>query len=77
MVPAAIVDGVIDSLVPLLAQGDTIIDGGNSYYRDDMRRAAALGARGLRYLDVGVSGGIAGFVGGRHSADVSERRHEQ
>ena len=61
MVPAAVVDGVIDALAPLLTAGDTIIDGGNSYYRDDIRRAAALAARGIRYLDVGVSGGIAGF----------------
>jgi 6-phosphogluconate dehydrogenase len=61
MVPAAVVDGVIDSLAPLLQAGDTIIDGGNSYYRDDIRRSTALAARGIRYLDVGVSGGIAGF----------------
>jgi 6-phosphogluconate dehydrogenase len=61
MVPAAVVDGVIDALAPLLAAGDVIIDGGNSYYRDDIRRATALAARGIRYLDVGVSGGIAGF----------------
>src|SRR5262245_22787896 len=56
MVPAAVVDGVIDSLVPLLAAGDIVIDGGNSFYRDDIRRATALGARGIHYLDVGVSG---------------------
>jgi len=61
MVPAAVVDGVIDGLAPLLASGDTIIDGGNSYYRDDIRRSAALAPRGIRYLDIGVSGGIAGF----------------
>jgi 6-phosphogluconate dehydrogenase len=64
MVPAAVVDGVIDALAPLLAAGDTIIDGGNSYYRDDIRRADALRGRGIRYLDVGVSGGIAGFERG-------------
>jgi 6-phosphogluconate dehydrogenase len=64
MVPAAVVDGVVDALAPLLAAGDVIIDGGNSYYRDDIRRAAALAARGIRYLDVGVSGGIAGFERG-------------
>jgi 6-phosphogluconate dehydrogenase len=64
MVPAAVVDGVIDSLAPLLGAGDTIIDGGNSFYRDDIRRAAALAAKGIRYLDVGVSGGIAGFERG-------------
>jgi len=61
MVPAAVVDGVIDALAPLLASGDTIIDGGNSYYRDDIRRSTALAPRGIRYLDIGVSGGIAGF----------------
>jgi 6-phosphogluconate dehydrogenase len=64
MVPAAVVDGVVDSLAPLLAAGDIIIDGGNSYYRDDIRRAAVLGQRGIHYLDVGVSGGIAGFERG-------------
>jgi 6-phosphogluconate dehydrogenase len=64
MVPAAVVDGVVDSLAPLLGTGDVIIDGGNSYYRDDVRRAAVLAQRGIRYLDVGVSGGIAGFERG-------------
>jgi 6-phosphogluconate dehydrogenase len=64
MVPAAVVDSVIDSLAPLLGAGDIVIDGGNSFYRDDIRRAAALATRGLRYLDVGVSGGIAGFERG-------------
>jgi 6-phosphogluconate dehydrogenase len=64
MVPAAVVDAVVDSLAPLLAAGDIIIDGGNSYYRDDIRRAAVLGQRGIHYLDVGVSGGIAGFERG-------------
>src|SRR4051812_29084422 len=61
MVPAAVVDNVVDALAPLLGKGDIIIDGGNSYYRDDIRRAAELAKRGIRYLDVGVSGGIAGF----------------
>src|SRR4051812_35566100 len=64
MVPAAVVDGVIEALAPLLGSGDTIIDGGNSYYRDDIRRSNALATRGIRYLDVGVSGGIAGFERG-------------
>jgi 6-phosphogluconate dehydrogenase len=64
MVPAAVVDGVIDQLAPLLASGDIIVDGGNSYYRDDIHRADALRARGIRYLDVGVSGGVAGFERG-------------
>jgi 6-phosphogluconate dehydrogenase len=60
MIPAAAVDGVIDELAPLLTHGDTLIDGGNSHYVDDVRRAAALDKRGLHYLDVGVSGGIFG-----------------
>jgi 6-phosphogluconate dehydrogenase len=60
MIPAAAVDGVIDTLDPHLVPGDTVIDGGNSHFVDDVRRAAALGARGVHYLDVGVSGGIFG-----------------
>ncbi len=64
MVPAAAVDPVVDSLAPLLAPGDIVIDGGNSNYRDDMRRAAALRARGIEYVDVGTSGGIAGGAAG-------------
>jgi 6-phosphogluconate dehydrogenase len=61
MVPAAVVDDLLAQLVPLLGAGDVVIDGGNSFYRDDIRRAADLAARDLRYLDVGTSGGIAGF----------------
>ena len=49
MIPAAAVDGVIEELTPQLAAGDTLIDGGNSHYVDDVRRAAALGERGLHY----------------------------
>lgn len=64
MVPAGAVDKVIDTLIPLLAKGDIVIDGGNSFYQDDIRRAAALGKRGLNYLDVGVSGGVWGRQGG-------------
>jgi len=60
MVPAGVVDGAIDELVPLLAAGDCIIDGGNSYYVDDIRRSAALTERGLHYIDVGTSGGVWG-----------------
>jgi 6-phosphogluconate dehydrogenase len=60
MVPAAVVDAAIAGLAPLLAAGDTIIDGGNSYYRDDLRRAAELKTRGIHYVDVGTSGGVAG-----------------
>ncbi|MEW6429165.1 MAG: phosphogluconate dehydrogenase (NAD(+)-dependent, decarboxylating) [Thermodesulfobacteriota bacterium] len=54
------VDEHIDRLVPLLAPGDIIVEGGNSYYRDDIRRAAALADHGIGYLDAGVSGGIWG-----------------
>jgi 6-phosphogluconate dehydrogenase len=78
MIPAAAVDGVIDVLAPRLARGDTIIDGGNSHFVDDVRRADALRARGVHYLDVGVSGGIFGrehgyclMIGG--DADVAAR----
>jgi len=60
MVPAAAVDETIEALVPLLERGDTLIDGGNSYYVDDLRRAEALAGRGLHYLDVGTSGGVHG-----------------
>jgi 6-phosphogluconate dehydrogenase len=61
MVPAAFVDDTLDRLAPLLAADDAIIDGGNSYYRDDLRRAAALGERGLHYVDMGTSGGVFGL----------------
>ena len=60
MLPAAVVDATVDALVPLLQPGDIIIDGGNSYYIDDIRRSQALGAAGVQYLDVGVSGGVWG-----------------
>jgi 6-phosphogluconate dehydrogenase len=64
MVPAAVVDRVLDELVPLLDADDIVIDGGNSFYRDDIRRGAALGKRGVHYLDVGTSGGVAGIERG-------------
>ena len=64
MVPAAAVDKVLDSLLPLLEAGDTVIDGGNSYYHDDLRRAAELKTKGLHYVDVGVSGGVWGLERG-------------
>ncbi len=64
MVPAAAVDAALDELVPKLAAGDTVIDGGNSYYVDDLRRAQALKAKGLHYLDVGTSGGVLGLERG-------------
>jgi 6-phosphogluconate dehydrogenase len=65
MVPAgAITDGTIDTLTPLLAAGDCIIDGGNSNYRDTQRRAAAVGKHGIDYVDSGTSGGVWGLAEG-------------
>lgn len=64
MVPAAVVDAVLAQLTPLLSAGDIVIDGGNSYFHDDLRRAAALQPLGIHYLDVGTSGGIAGLERG-------------
>ena len=64
MVPAAIVDKVIGQLRPLLERGDVLIDGGNSHYHDDIRRAEQLKAAGVHYLDVGTSGGVLGFEQG-------------
>ena len=60
MVPAGVVDQELEQLVPLLRAGDIVIDGGNSYYRDDIRRAEELGRSGHHYVDVGTSGGVAG-----------------
>jgi 6-phosphogluconate dehydrogenase len=60
MVPAGAVDAVIEQLAPHLDSGDIVIDGGNSYYRDDVRRAKQLAASGLHHVDVGTSGGVAG-----------------
>jgi len=60
MVPAAVVDAAIKDLLPHLTPGDIIIDGGNSYYVDDIRRAQELTAKGLHYVDVGTSGGVWG-----------------
>jgi 6-phosphogluconate dehydrogenase len=64
MVPAAVVDETIGQLSPLLEGGDTIIDGGNSYYVDDIERANGLHSLGIHYLDVGTSGGIWGLERG-------------
>jgi 6-phosphogluconate dehydrogenase len=64
MVPAAIVDKTIADLVPLLEAGDILIDGGNSYYVDDIRRAKELAANNIHYVDVGTSGGIWGLERG-------------
>jgi 6-phosphogluconate dehydrogenase len=60
MVPAAVVDPTLKTLVPLLERDDVIIDGGNSYYHDDIRRAADLKPKGIHYVDVGTSGGVWG-----------------
>jgi 6-phosphogluconate dehydrogenase len=64
MVPARAVDATIDELVPRLAAGDVVIDGGNSNYRDSQRRAPALAAGGLHLVDAGTSGGIWGLAEG-------------
>jgi 6-phosphogluconate dehydrogenase len=75
MVPAAAVDDTIKGIEPHLEKGDLLIDGGNSYYVDDIRRAKALEARGIHYVDVGTSGGVYGLergycmmIGGRDEA---------
>jgi len=64
MVPAAVVDKTIAELLPFLEAGDAIIDGGNSYYVDDIRRAKELAPKGIHYLDVGTSGGVWGLERG-------------
>jgi len=61
MVPAAVVDKSIADLLPLLEKGDILIDGGNSYYVDDIRRAKELAPKGIHYVDVGTSGGVWGL----------------
>ncbi len=64
MVPAAAVDATIADLLPLLAPGDILIDGGNSYYVDDIRRANELSGKEIHYIDVGTSGGVWGLERG-------------
>jgi 6-phosphogluconate dehydrogenase len=64
MVPAAVVDKSIADLLPLIDSGDILIDGGNSYYIDDIRRAKDLAAKGIHYVDVGTSGGVWGLERG-------------
>src|SRR5215510_4110180 len=64
MVPAAVVDRTIAALVPLLDKGDILIDGGNSYYVDDLRRAKQLAGKQIHYVDVGTSGGVWGLERG-------------
>ncbi|MFW6112964.1 MAG: NAD(P)-binding domain-containing protein, partial [Thermodesulfobacteriota bacterium] len=64
MVPAAAVDKVLDQLVPMLDAGDIVVDGGNSFYHDDIRRSANLKDKNIHYVDVGVSGGVWGLERG-------------
>jgi len=64
MVPAAVVDKTIAELLPSLERGDILIDGGNSYYIDDIRRAKEVGPKGIHYVDVGTSGGVWGLERG-------------
>ena len=64
MVPAGVVQTTLDGLVPLLDEGDIVIDGGNSYYRDDIERAKSLLVKGIHYVDVGTSGGVWGLERG-------------
>jgi 6-phosphogluconate dehydrogenase len=64
MVPAASVDDTLEQLIPLLAPDDIVIDGGNSYYHDDIRRAEKLKPHGIHYLDIGTSGGVWGLERG-------------
>jgi 6-phosphogluconate dehydrogenase len=78
MVPAGVVDRTLEKLVPHLEAGDIVIDGGNSYYHDDIRRAAELKPKGIHYVDAGTSGGVWGaergyclMIGGEK--DVVER----
>jgi 6-phosphogluconate dehydrogenase len=78
MVPAALVDSIIDKLVPHLGKDDVLIDGGNSHYHDDIARAKRLQPRGIHYIDMGTSGGVWGLergyclmIGGE--ADVVKR----
>jgi len=64
MIPAALVDTILDQLVTVVSAGDVIIDGGNSYYIDDIRRAQELRTKGIHYVDVGTSGGVWGLERG-------------
>ena len=65
MVPAGdAVDGTLDALLPVLDRGDTVVDGGNSFYQDTLRRAERLEAEGIHYVDAGTSGGVWGLEEG-------------
>ena len=78
--PAAVVDPTLKTLIPLLEPDDVVIDGGNSYYHDDIRRAAELKPKGIHYVDVGTSGGVWGsergyclMIGGDESRRPAHR----
>jgi 6-phosphogluconate dehydrogenase len=75
MVPADVVDDMIAELLPLLERGDTIIDGGNSYYVDDIRRARQVAEKGIHYVDVGTSGRVWGLERGYCLMIGGEREH--
>src|SRR2546421_8224581 len=64
MVPAGLTGATVDDLASRMSEGDIVIDGGNSYYRDDVERARRLGPRGIHYVDVGTSGGVFGLERG-------------
>src|SRR6185436_6740221 len=64
MVPHEAVDGVLDELLPLLKKGDTVIDGGNSRYKDSVKRHKSIPKKGIHFLDAGVSGGPGGALTG-------------
>ena len=77
MVPAGVVDNVIADLLPHLERGDILIDGGNSYYIDDIRRAKELKSKGIHYVDVGTSGGVWGLERGYCMMIGGESRHRE
>ena len=77
MVPAAVVDKTISNLLPYLDPGDIVIDGGNSYYIDDIRRAKDLASKGIHYVDVGTSGGVWGLERGYCMMIGGEERRSQ
>src|SRR5437899_6724247 len=74
MVPAASVDATLETIVPHLDPGDIVIDGGNSYYHDDIRRAAELKPKGIHYVDCGTSGGVWGRSE-EHTSELQSLRH--
>ena len=77
MVPTGVVDNVIADLLPHLERGDILIDGGNSYYIDDIRRAKELKSKGIHYVDVGTSGGVWGLERGYCMMIGGERRYRE